>query len=292
MKTEKLSVKQFTYPLPIQLTSFHHEDHHSFQRPDIHPHRHKYYEILFFKQASGLTHHLDSTRYAVTSGCLFFIAPRQVHFLTRAIPSYTFQIYAITFSDDFLAKVSAESGYTGMINELLAQGGALTLHQKNTVFETLWHQMQDEVQARKPGFENCIVNHFRNLIIYLTREQQPKCLPASNDQKEQAFHAFQQLVQQHYTQQWTVLQYAQALHKSSKQLGKLCNEVKGCSPQRYIHEQMNTEAKRYLSHSLLQIKEIAGILGFDDQAYFSRFFKRMNNESPEKYRGHMGQKAK
>lgn len=291
MKSKTLSVKQFTYPFSIQLTSFHHNDPQSAQRPDTRPHRHRYYEILFFKEASGLTHHLDATPYQIASGCLFFIAPRQVHFLTRTLPSYTFQIYAITFSDDFLAKVSCEAGYGEIINELLTQREPMYLHQRNTTYELLWHQMSDEINGKRIGFESCVVNQFRNLLIYLKRERQSSAFSIVNSTKERLFYAFEQLVQQHYMQQWTVQQYAQTLHTSSKQLNRLCNEVKGCSPQRYIHEQISVEAKRYLSHSALQIKEIAGVLGFDDQAYFSRFFKKINSESPEKFRSRMAQKV-
>lgn len=191
MKTETLSIKQFTHPLSLQLTSFHHQDPQSAQRPDTRPHRHSYYEILFFKEASGLIHHMDTTPYQITSGYLFFIAPRQVHFLTRTMPSYKFLIYAITFSDDFLAKITAEAGYGEIINKLLTHPGPMYIHQGKTAYELLWHQMQDEINEKRIGFESYIINQFRNLLIYLKREGQ-NCDPRMpNTTKERVFYAFQ-----------------------------------------------------------------------------------------------------
>ncbi len=44
------------------------------------------------------------------------------------------------------------------------------------------------------------------------------------------------------------------------------------------------QAKHLLLTSKMNITEIATDLGFEDVAYFSRFFKRLVNHSPEKFR--------
>ena len=45
------------------------------------------------------------------------------------------------------------------------------------------------------------------------------------------------------------------------------------SPLRIIHERIEAEAKRLLLYSQKSAKEITEILGFEDQATFSRFFQ-------------------
>ena len=55
-------------------------------------------------------------------------------------------------------------------------------------------------------------------------------------------------------------------------------------PLRVIHERVEAEAKRLLLYSNKSSKEIADILGFEDQSSFSRFFKNMTGESPVQYR--------
>ena len=56
------------------------------------------------------------------------------------------------------------------------------------------------------------------------------------------------------------------------------------SPLRIIHERIEAEAKRLLLYSQKSAKEITEILGFEDQATFSRFFKKMTGESVSEYR--------
>jgi len=45
------------------------------------------------------------------------------------------------------------------------------------------------------------------------------------------------------------------------------------------------EAKRNLSFSKKSIKEISYELGFEDPAYFSRFFKNHTGAGPQEFRG-------
>ena len=48
--------------------------------------------------------------------------------------------------------------------------------------------------------------------------------------------------------------------------------------------QMVLEAKRDLRYTQKSVKEIAIDLGFEDPAYFTRYFKKSENESPQAYR--------
>ena len=52
----------------------------------------------------------------------------------------------------------------------------------------------------------------------------------------------------------------------------------------FYHERIEAEAKRLLLYSQKSAKEITEILGFEDQATFSRFFKKMTGESVSEYR--------
>jgi AraC family transcriptional activator of pobA len=51
-----------------------------------------------------------------------------------------------------------------------------------------------------------------------------------------------------------------------------------------VHQRLILEAKRYLTFTTLTAKEIALALGFEDPAYFTRFFKRQAGVSPLTFR--------
>ena len=81
-----------------------------------------------------------------------------------------------------------------------------------------------------------------------------------------------------------VQDYADMLHKSPKTLSNIFSTCKLPSPLRIIHERIEAEAKRLLLYSTKSSKEIADLLGFEDQSSFSRFFKNMTGQSTVQFR--------
>ena len=115
----------------------------------------------------------------------------------------------------------------------------------------------------------------KRFIIQFTREQ------------ESGFEIVRQyynLVDEHYRTKKQVQDYADMLHKSPKTLSNIFSTCKLPSPLRVIHERVEAEAKRLLLYSNKSAKEIADILGFEDQASFSRFFKNMTGQSAVQFR--------
>lgn len=48
------------------------------------------------------------------------------------------------------------------------------------------------------------------------------------------------------------------------------------------------EAKRLLGYSTMSVKQVALELGFQDEAYFSRFFRKNTGLRPTEYRAEAG----
>jgi AraC family transcriptional activator of pobA len=78
--------------------------------------------------------------------------------------------------------------------------------------------------------------------------------------------------------------YAQELGVSLGQLTRLCREVLGMSTIEAINARVVHEARRELVYSSLSIKQVAAELGFDDEAYFGRFFKKQTGMRPTEFR--------
>lgn len=106
-------------------------------------------------------------------------------------------------------------------------------------------------------------------------------------EKESGFEIvrkYYNLVDEHFCNKKQVQDYADLLHKSPKTLSNIFSTCKLPSPLRVIHERLEAEAKRLLLYSNKSAKEIADILGFEDQASFSRFFKNMTGQSAVQFR--------
>lgn len=102
--------------------------------------------------------------------------------------------------------------------------------------------------------------------------------------KAQHVERFRGLLDAHFRERWAVDRYASQLGVSAGQLGRLCREQLGVSPLDAINARVLHEAQRGLVYSTLSIKQVAADLGFDDEAYFGRFFKKHLGLTPTAFR--------
>ncbi|MFD0669290.1 helix-turn-helix domain-containing protein [Ramlibacter sp. MAHUQ-53] len=95
---------------------------------------------------------------------------------------------------------------------------------------------------------------------------------------------FRQLVNEQFRQQRSVDHYARQMGLTAGHLGRLCRDALGLSPLDVINARLVHEAERELVYSTLSIKQVAAELGFDDEAYFGRFFKKHTARRPTEFR--------
>ena len=96
--------------------------------------------------------------------------------------------------------------------------------------------------------------------------------------------AYRNLVNRHFREHWNVRQYAEALSISQSRLARACRAQTGKAPAALINARVLLEAQRNLHYTEASAARIAQDLGFQDPAYFSRFFKRMTGSTPRDYR--------
>lgn len=106
-------------------------------------------------------------------------------------------------------------------------------------------------------------------------------------ERERSFDIVRQfhvLVDNHFRKKKQVREYADMLNRSPKTLSNIFSACGQPSPLTVIHERMEAEAKRLLLYTPKSAKEVADILGFEDLATFSRFFRQHTGQSISEYR--------
>ncbi len=98
------------------------------------------------------------------------------------------------------------------------------------------------------------------------------------------FTRFLLLVEQHFLDHWPLERYASRLGLSTQRLNRLTRAEAGRSALELVHERLTREACRRLVYIAAPAASLAGELGFEDPAYFSRFFKRRTGLSPQRWR--------
>jgi len=125
----------------------------------------------------------------------------------------------------------------------------------------------------------------KRFIITCTRIAREKF--SVSVERERSFDIVRQfyvLVDNHFKEKKQVQDYADMLHRSPKTISNLFSSYHLPSPLQVIHDRILSEAKRLLLYTSKSAKEISIILGFEDLATFSRFFKKMAHESISQYR--------
>lgn len=98
------------------------------------------------------------------------------------------------------------------------------------------------------------------------------------------FTRFVLLVEAHYTAHWPISRYARCLGVSPERLNRLVRIQTGAGALNLVHDRMLREARRKLIYVAVSISQVAFELGFDDPAYFCRFFKRGTGSTPREFR--------
>ncbi|WP_449399025.1 helix-turn-helix domain-containing protein [Chryseobacterium wanjuense] len=81
--------------------------------------------------------------------------------------------------------------------------------------------------------------------------------------------------------------YADALHISERHLNRMLKETTSMTAAEMIRGRTVLEAKRLLGFTNLNIAEIAWHLGYDDNSYFTKIFKKETGLTPLTYRASM-----
>jgi AraC family transcriptional activator of pobA len=95
---------------------------------------------------------------------------------------------------------------------------------------------------------------------------------------------FRELIDGAFREGWSLADYASALRVSQSRLRNACLTVTEQSPMQLVHARILLEAKRQLRYTDVSVSEIAYALGFDDPAYFTRFFSQRTGMSPRTFR--------
>lgn len=123
----------------------------------------------------------------------------------------------------------------------------------------------------------------RAVVWRLARASGPPDAPAPAAHQA-LFTRFLLLVEEHFLAHWPMARYASRLGLSTQRLNRLVRAERGTTALELVHERLTREACRRLVYVAAPAASLALDLGFEDPAYFSRFFKRRTGLSPQQWR--------
>jgi AraC family transcriptional activator of pobA len=149
---------------------------------------------------------------------------------------------------------------------------------------TLTH-MEKEFQWPQPGRAAMLEWLFRVLLLIIRRQVDLQEVQAEmHGGRLETFTRFRQLVEDHYQEHWSIAAYATELAMTQQTLNRVCRAFAGKGALEIVQERMLLAARRHLIYTDASVEAIAYGLGFQDPAYFSRFFQRLAGMAPGQFR--------
>lgn len=246
------------------------------------PHRHAFYHLVYFTTGGG-HHTIDFDRFDVRPFQLYAMVPGQVH-------HWDFHGdvdgYVLNFSASFFQPFLLRPDY---IDELpffqgLAQQAVMDIP------ESLRQRIQwifEEMVSLDGSLHPFHIDKLRVLMLQLFLElagMQTLETTATRSYQATVVRNFRKLVDQHFIEWRLPRDYAALLHVSPSHLNAVCSEWLGQSAGELIRNRVTLEAKRLLINPALSVAEVAYMLNFEDNSYFTKFFKKNAGIAPEAFR--------
>ncbi|MBK7602647.1 MAG: helix-turn-helix domain-containing protein [Saprospiraceae bacterium] len=247
----------------------------------ITPHRTNFYHVFLFDNCQP-THYVDFEKIKIQPYSLLFIDKDRVHQFDQLL-NYEGRI--LIFTEDFFSD-SKFLRSSILFNDLSKQA-TIKLNQKSLqLFIRLCDNITEELNLPDDDTKHFILkNHLHNFLLLAEREKRKQ---GFGDLKKGAdldyTLLFRDLLETNFTKLKAVNDYSSQLFISEKRLGQATSKVLGKTPKEIINERILLEAKRFLVYSHLTIKEIGQDLGFEDPAYFVRYFKKNTETTPVEFR--------
>ncbi|RUT71013.1 helix-turn-helix domain-containing protein [Flavobacterium cupreum] len=163
--------------------------------------------------------------------------------------------------------------------------------QAKITFQMVIDQMKTEIQNEELAQYELLISYLKIFLITASRlkREQLEELKSTPDSKEPfILQNLKDAIEDHFKTKHSAGHYAEMLNISPKALAKLSKNYFNKTLTDLIAERIIIEAKRELYMTNKTIKEIAYQLGYDDEHYFSRFFKTNADVSPQLYRETVG----
>ena len=226
---------------------------------------------------------VNITHYDFRENDLIYLAPNSF-FLVHEF-SEDAQLSYIIFSSSFLEKNAYSLRRPRLVATEACQIVNATAEQAKIVvnFSQL---IEDAVNCTPSMLNSERMVHIYNLIHLLFQDYfvaNSDTTSKSIDRKTEIYHEYSELVMKHYHEWHHVSDYAEALRIT---VPHLCSTIKQASQRTagdLIAEAILTDAKAQLKLSVTPIKEIAISLGFENVAFFNRFFKTHEGVTTRNY---------
>lgn len=251
------------------------------------PHAHTFYQVLYVEKGSGI-HKIDFEEHNIDAPIIYFISTGQIHDL----------IFEKKVTDGILINFNA-----GFFGSFLAQsycidtlpffeiGGNISFykirenHQKE--IKEIFKKISTEYKIQNRKSYDLLRVYLLELFYLILNDINDNNENINITKQKNTINKFRKLVEENYTMEHYPKFYADKLAITANYLNFICRNYSGKKAGEIIRDRIILETKRMLVNSEFSISQIAFRLGFEDNSYFTKFFKTYAGLSPSEFKGNL-----
>lgn len=248
----------------------------------IEAHRHQGLFQVILLTGGGCRLILDAERRDVKVPCAIVIPPQVTHGFQFSPGS---DGYVLTVTEAMLRR-GANSRHRSLTEAVFAKPAVLDFtHAPERVarLSVLMEQMLAERRDLSANSALMMEWLVASVLLLMARQGELSKAAAASPRAER-FQHFRTLVEKYFKQHWSIGQYAEALGITESRLNRICREMTGTSAFEVTQMRLLVEARRKLIYIAAPVSRVGFELGFDDPAYFTRFFKKRTGVTPAAFR--------
>jgi AraC family transcriptional activator of pobA len=251
---------------------------------NIRPHVHDALIQVLYVTRSGGEVFIDGRRWAVEAPCLIVAPAHSVHGFHFRSDIDGHVITAAQSALESLAMAAAPA-----LLEFIHTPAVLAVDphmHRGTPLEPLFEAIGREAENHERWQFTAGAALTITLFVQIARLSENARLAASSERSSmvERIARLRSLLDRHCRERRSVASYARDMGVTTGQLSRICRAAFGLSAIETIDARSIHEAKRLLGYSTLSVKQIASELGFQDEAYFGRFFRKQTGLRPTEYR--------
>jgi AraC family transcriptional activator of pobA len=248
----------------------------------IRPHRHHDLHQLLLIRRGRVDARLDGSAALLRAPAAVVVPPSAVHSF-RFHPETVGIV--VTFASALAAELIAASPGTVAFLERPASAELHRATVRETDLNPLAEMLLREFGRSAPGRRAALRGLLAALLANIQRLLHESASPSAVSSRDQELTArFRQQVERSFREHLSVAEYAARLQTTETRLRRACDAATGQSPIALIQLRVLIEAERQLRYTSMSVTQVAYYLGFEDPAYFSRFFTRNMGMSPRIFR--------
>lgn len=246
-----------------------------------------YYSVLFFQGKGNFC--VDFVNYSFSGATVLFLSPYQNFQWLGKLNSTIklLQFHADFYCIEYHKKEVACNGL--LFNNIYLLPHIFTSSEKFIELHQIINKIDNENKCNNP-FSDAVLKSYLQLILALCSKEKNIQLSSRRLIKpvSKEIIDFQNLLDVYFLKERSSSFYAAKLAMSPNIFSKKIKLELNKTPTKIIKERVILEAKKLLHLTTKSVKEIAFELNFEDQFYFSRYFKKAVGLSPIHYRDKVG----